>query len=107
MDPPATWPGLRAGGLDGKHRSTLLQTGAAPISRCESRTSTRNSVGRLDSGPHVRMLCPNGGPMKRAAWSIVLGIVLGVAAEARAQQGIVLQEVLGSWRGDDTIQFVE
>jgi len=45
--------------------------------------------------------------MKRAAWGIVLGVVVGAAANARAQQGIVLQEVLGSWRGDDTIQFVE
>lgn len=45
--------------------------------------------------------------MKRAAWGIVLAIVVGSAATARAQQSIVLQEVLGSWRGDDTIQFVE
>jgi hypothetical protein len=33
--------------------------------------------------------------------------VVGVAATARAQQEVVLKEVLGSWRGDDTIQFVE
>ena len=45
--------------------------------------------------------------MKRAAWGIVLGVVVGVAANARAQQSIILKEVLGSWRGDDTIQFVE
>lgn len=45
--------------------------------------------------------------MKRAWWGIVLGVVVGVAANARAQQLIRLQEVLGSWRGDDTIQFVE
>ena len=45
--------------------------------------------------------------MKRAAWGIVLGTIIGAAATAKAQQGIVLQEVLGSWRGDDTIQFVE
>lgn len=45
--------------------------------------------------------------MKRAAWGIVLGVVVGMATNARAQQSILLQEVLGSWRGDDTIQFVE
>jgi hypothetical protein len=45
--------------------------------------------------------------MKRAAWGIVLGVVVGVAANARAQQAIALQEVLGSWRGDETKQVVE
>ena len=45
--------------------------------------------------------------MKRAVWGIVLATVMGAAANAEAQQGIVLQEVLGSWRADQTIQFVE
>lgn len=45
--------------------------------------------------------------MKRALCGLLWGIVIGAAVEARAQQSIVLQEVLGSWRGDDTIQFVE
>jgi hypothetical protein len=53
------------------------------------------------------MLSPTEGCMMRAAWGIVLGVVVGAAVNARAQQAIVLQEVLGSWRGDDTIQFVE
>ncbi|HWP67321.1 MAG TPA: hypothetical protein VNO26_15600 [Candidatus Limnocylindria bacterium] len=45
--------------------------------------------------------------MKRAAWGIVLGMVVGTAATAGAQQQIVLQEVLGSWRADETLQFIE
>jgi hypothetical protein len=37
----------------------------------------------------------------------MLALLLGMASAARAQQGIVLNEILGSWRGDDTLQFVE
>jgi hypothetical protein len=44
--------------------------------------------------------------MKRVVWGVVLGVVFG-AANVRAQQAMFLQEVLGSWRADDTIQFVE
>jgi len=46
----------------------------------------------------------------RAGWArcgVVLALVLGMAPAAWGQQGILLSEVLGSWRGDDTLQFVE
>jgi hypothetical protein len=44
--------------------------------------------------------------MRRAAWVVVV-VMMGVAVSARAQQEILLSEVLGSWRGDDGLQFVE
>jgi hypothetical protein len=45
--------------------------------------------------------------MKRGVWTIVVVTVLGLCAGARAQQSIILREVLGSWRSDATLQFVE
>jgi hypothetical protein len=38
---------------------------------------------------------------------MVLGLIMLGAASARAQVQIVLEEVLASWQGDDSIQFVE
>jgi hypothetical protein len=61
------------------------------------------------------MLCRTVAVMTRARdgwrrWTarlVAAAALVGVASGAAAQQGIVLNEVLGSWRGDDTIQFVE
>jgi hypothetical protein len=39
--------------------------------------------------------------------AVVLGLILVGAVPARAQVEIVLEEVLASWQGDDSIQFVE
>jgi hypothetical protein len=45
--------------------------------------------------------------MRRAGWGIVAVLAAGFVAPAHAQQEIALSEVLGSWRGDDGLQFVE
>lgn len=46
--------------------------------------------------------------MRRRWWGgAVAALVLGCAQAAMAQGQIVLSEVLGSWQGDDTVQFVE
>lgn len=46
--------------------------------------------------------------MRRRWWGgVVAALILGFAPAAAAQGQIVLSEVLGSWQGDDTVQFVE
>ena len=41
-----------------------------------------------------------------AAWCVIVGLGIGRPAQA-VNHLIVIDEVLGSWQGDDTIQFVE
>lgn len=46
--------------------------------------------------------------MRRRWWGgVVAALVLGCAPSAFAQGQIILSEVLSSWQGDDTVQFVE